>query len=121
MDGRLKSALFAAFGLCYGRVMAVSLEDLDRRATALERAQGETTESLRWVVAKLGRIQAVQDEHTLRLERLETKVDGLEAKVDRLEVKVDRLEVKVDRLESKVDGLIEALPGLIVDAIRSAR
>ena len=44
---------------------------------ALERAQGETTETLRWVVAKLDRMQAVQDEHTLRLERLETKVDAL--------------------------------------------
>jgi hypothetical protein len=61
--------------------MAVTLED---RTTALERAQGETTETRRWVVAKLGRMQAVQDEHTLRLERLETKVDRLEVKVDAL-------------------------------------
>ena len=57
--------------------MALTLEDLDRRATALERAQGETTETLRWVVTKLARVQAVQDEHTLRLERLESKMDAL--------------------------------------------
>jgi hypothetical protein len=31
------------------------------------------------VVAQLGRIQAIQDEHTLRLERLETKVDAMDA------------------------------------------
>jgi uncharacterized protein Yka (UPF0111/DUF47 family) len=57
--------------------MASTAEDLDRRTTALERAQGETTETLRWVVTKLARMQAVQDEHTLRLERLESKVDAL--------------------------------------------
>jgi septal ring factor EnvC (AmiA/AmiB activator) len=71
--------------------MTSTADDLDRRATALERAQGETTETLRWVVTKLARIQAVQDEHTLRLERVEAKVDGLESKVDKLEVKVDAL------------------------------
>jgi phage shock protein A len=58
--------------------MVLTAEDLDRRAAALERAQGETTETLRWVVTKLARLQAVQDEHTLRLERLETKVDKLD-------------------------------------------
>lgn len=80
--------------------MALTLEDLDRRVTALERTQGDTTESLRWVVAKLGRIQAVQDEHTLRLDRLETKVD---------------------RMERKLDGLIEALPDIVAEAVRSVR
>ena len=55
--------------------MGVTLDDLDRRTTALEHAQNDTTQTMRWVVAKLGRMQAVQDEHTLRLERLETKVD----------------------------------------------
>ncbi|MFZ1101601.1 MAG: hypothetical protein WAN86_01770 [Hyphomicrobiaceae bacterium] len=62
----------------------MTVEDLDMRTTALERAQGETTETLRWVVTKLARVQAVQDEHTLRLERLESKVDTMESKVDAL-------------------------------------
>ena len=45
-EGRLKSALFAAFELCYGPAMApLTLEDLDQRTAALQRAQGETTES----------------------------------------------------------------------------
>jgi predicted nucleic acid-binding Zn-ribbon protein len=94
--------------------MALTLEDLDRRVTALERAQGETVDSLRWAVAKLGRIQAVQDEHTLRLERLETKVDEHT-------LRLDRLETKVDRMERKLDGLIEALPNIVAEAVRSAR
>jgi len=61
--------------------MASTAEDLDRRVTTLERAQGETTETLRWVVTKLARMQAVQDVHTLRLERLETKVDAMQSTV----------------------------------------
>ena len=69
----------------------MTVEDLDRRVSALERAQGETTETLRWVVTKLARVQAVQDEHTLRLERLESKVDTLGSKVDTMESKVDAL------------------------------
>jgi hypothetical protein len=57
--------------------MSSTVEDLDQRLTTVERAQGETTQTLRWVVTKLARVQAVQDEHTLRLERLESKMDAL--------------------------------------------
>ena len=64
--------------------MAQTFEDLDQRVTALERTQSDTTETLRWVVTKLARMQAVQDEHTLRLERVEARLDSLETKVDAL-------------------------------------
>ena len=67
----------------------------------------EPTDTLRWVVAKLGRFQAVQDEHTLRLERLERKVDAMDA--------------RLGNVERKLDGLIEALPSLITDAVRASR
>jgi hypothetical protein len=87
--------------------MPQTLDDLDRRATTLERAQGETTQTLSWVVAKLGRIQAVQDEHTLRLERIETRLDKVEG--------------RLEGVERKLDGLIEALPGIVADAVRAAR
>jgi len=40
-----------------------------------------------------------------RLERVEMKVDHLETKVNGLEIKVDRLETKVDGLGTKVDRL----------------
>jgi predicted nucleic acid-binding Zn-ribbon protein len=94
--------------------MAVTLED---RTTALERAQGETTETLRWVVAKLGRMQAVQDEHTLRMERLETKVDRLEVKVDRLESRLDTVEGKLDALPRAMAEMIAASEKRIMAAI----
>lgn len=101
--------------------MTPTLEDLDRRTTALELAQGETTQTLRWVVAKLGRMQAVQDEHTLRLERIETRLDGVEARLDRVEARLDRVEARLDGIERKLDGLIETLPGIVADAVRAAR
>jgi hypothetical protein len=94
--------------------MTITLEDLDRRATALEAAQGDTTQTLRWVVAKLGRMQAVQDEHTLRLERVEAKVDGLDTRLG-------NVETRLGNVERKLDGLIETLPGIVADAVRSAR
>jgi hypothetical protein len=68
--------------LLYTSAMASTLEDLDQRVIALERSQGDTTQTLRWVVAKLGRIQAVQDEHTLRLERIEGGVENVEAHLE---------------------------------------
>jgi seryl-tRNA synthetase len=80
--------------------MAATLEELDRRVGALEAAQNDNTQTLRWVVAKLGKMEATLQEHTLRLERVEAKVDG------------------IDR---KLDGLIGALPSIIGDAVRAAR
>jgi hypothetical protein len=74
----------------------------------------ETTDTLRWVVAKLGRIQAVQDEHTLRLERLDTRADDMDARIGSVETRLVAVERKLDRL-------IEELPGLITEAVRAAR
>jgi chromosome segregation ATPase len=115
--------------------MAPTFEDLGRRTASLELAQNGTTQTLRWVVAKLGRIQAVQDEHTLRLERVESKVDGLETRIGNVETRLGNVETRIGNVETrlgqvearlggvehKLDGLIEALPGIVADAVRSAR
>jgi hypothetical protein len=53
------------------------LLDLTRRVEALEAAQHDTTQTLRWVVAKLGRMSAVQEEHGLQLERLQADMTSL--------------------------------------------
>jgi chromosome segregation ATPase len=92
--------------------MMPTLEDLDRRATALEAAQGDTTQTLRWVVTKLARIQAVQDEHTLRLERLETKVDTLDGRMTVVETKLDALGGRMTAVETKLDALPRAIAEL---------
>jgi hypothetical protein len=71
--------------------------ELERRVAALEAAQYDTTETLRWVVAKLGRVSAVQDEHGLRLERIEADVR----------------EVKSD-----LKGLSRDLPAMMAETMR---
>ena len=60
------------------------IQELDRRVTALEAAQSDTTQTLRWVVAKLGRVSSVQDEHTLRLERIDSRLTNVETGLDSL-------------------------------------
>jgi hypothetical protein len=67
------------------------LPELTRRVEALEAAQNDTAQTLRWVVAKLGRVSAVQDEHTLRLERIEGRIDGVDAGLRKVETDVHSL------------------------------
>jgi chromosome segregation ATPase len=88
-------------------------EDFGQRASALEQAQGETTETLRWAVTKLARVQAVQDEHTVRLERLESKMDEHTVRLERLESKMDEHTLRLERLESKTDALPRAIAEMI--------
>src|SRR5262245_18623160 len=97
--------------------MMPTLEDLDRRVTALEAAQGNTTETLRWVVTKLARMQAVQDEHTLRLERLETKMDALDVRMDALDGRMTAVETKLDALPRAIAELFEAAEKRLMAAI----
>jgi uncharacterized coiled-coil DUF342 family protein len=88
-----------------------TIEELERRSTALEVAQNDTTQTLRWVVSRLGRVAAVQDEHTLRLERIEGDVSELKADVRQL--KTDMREVKAN-----LEGLRDDLPGMIAETMR---
>jgi chromosome segregation ATPase len=99
--------------------MASTLEDLDRRSSALEQAHGDTTETLRWVVAKLGRIQAVQDEHTLRLERLETRLEKVETRLEKVEMRLDSVEAKLDALPRVIAELVAASEKRLMAAIAS--
>jgi chromosome segregation ATPase len=98
----------------------LTVEDVDRRATALERAQGEITQTLRWVVTQLARVQAVQDEHTLRLDRLETKVDTLDARLGSVETRLERIDARLGNVEMRLEAIetqAEALPRTIAEMI----
>jgi chromosome segregation ATPase len=100
--------------------MALTGEDIDGRTTALERAQGETTETLRWAVTKLARVQAVQDEHTLRLERLESKVDRLDGRLDKVDARLDNIDSQLGNVQMRlgmVETQTEALPRTIAEMI----
>lgn len=94
------------------------IAELERRVTALEVGQHDTTQTLRWVVAKLGGIAAQQDEHTLQLERLAVDMKGV--KVDISELKADVNGLKADMREVKADlkGLRRDLPSIIAETMR---
>ena len=94
------------------------ITELDRRVSALEAVHYDTTQTQRWVVAKLGQMSAVQEQHSLRLERVE--VDVQELKADMREVKADVQELKADMREVKADlkGLRADLPRIVGDVMR---
>ena len=53
------------------------IAELERRVSALEEAQNHTAKSQNWMAGTLGRIAAVQDDHTARLGRIEKEVSAL--------------------------------------------
>ena len=87
------------------------IQELDRRVTALEAAQNDTTQTLRWVVAKLGRVSSVQDEHTLRLERVETRLGSVETRLG-------NVETGLAGVRTDLAGLRRDLPGMMADVMR---
>jgi hypothetical protein len=58
--------------------MTADIIDLERRVSALEKAQKETAETQTWMASTLGRIAAVQDDHTQRLENIENRLGKVE-------------------------------------------
>lgn len=92
--------------------MAATVEELDRRVTALEQAQNETAETLRWVAGTLGRIQAVQDQHTKVLDEHTRVLADHTQRLDRLEVKVDAIPRAVaEQIEASERRLLAAIAG----------
>jgi chaperonin cofactor prefoldin len=63
-------------------------------------------------VTKLARLQAVQDEHTLRLERLETKVDKLDDRLVKVETQLEALpRVIAEMFEASEKRITAAIAG----------
>ena len=93
--------------------MAVTddIQELTMRVSRLEKASIENTETITWLAGTLGTMKAVQDNHTQRLDRVETKVD-------RVEIRLDRVEGKVDRVDKTLNDMMVALPKLVADAMR---
>jgi len=74
-----------------------TMEDLERRVSALETAQRETAKTQTWMASTLGRIASVQDQHTVAI----TELQG------------DVREVKTD-----IKGLRDDLPSIIAETMR---
>jgi len=93
--------------------MPTNLEDLERRVTALERAQNDSTVTLKWVVGTLGKIQAVQDHHTGELGIIKTDVAELKADMADVKSRLGSVENRLGIVESKLDALPRVLAEML--------
>ncbi len=80
----------------------IELQDFEQRTAALEVAQNETTQTLKWVVARVGRMSAVQDEHTLRLDRIETRLGNVETRLGNVETGLNSLRQELPEMIAEV-------------------
>jgi outer membrane murein-binding lipoprotein Lpp len=99
--------------------------ELTSRVTRLERASVNNTETIGWLAGTLGGMKAVQDDHTQRLDRIETDVQVLKSDVAILKSDVSTLKSDVAILKSDVGslkadlrGLIINMPSIVADAMR---
>jgi hypothetical protein len=67
-----------------------TIEELDRRVKALEAAQKHTAETQEWMAGTLGRIAAVQDRHTKTLEDHTQRLERLESDVREIRTDLKR-------------------------------
>jgi chromosome segregation ATPase len=98
--------------------MTATLEELERRVSALEKAQNENTVTLKWVAGTLAQVKALADDHTERLQRIEQDVNGQSTRLDRMDTRFDKVDGRLDHIERDVKGLREEIPGLVTDAVR---
>ena len=94
--------------------MAATLEELEQRVAAvekaqhaLEQAQNENTITLKWLAGTLAQVKALADDHTERLQRIEASVSDQAG--------------RLDRIEHDVKGLRRDMPGIVADALRDSR
>ena len=85
-------------------VTDADFQDLKRRVGRLEKASVENTETITWLAGTLGTMKAVQDDHTQRLDRIETRLEEHDS--------------RFDRLDKTMHDLTEALPGIVMEAMR---
>ena len=90
----------------------LTMEELERRVVALEKANVTNTATMKWLSGTLGEIQATVDDHTERLVRIEEVL---------LTVKEDltAVEKTVRFIQNDITSLRRDLPGIVTSAIRT--
>ena len=92
-----------------------TIENLEPRVDALEKAHNTNTETRQWMARTLGRVKATTDLHTGRFNELDNRVDRVEQKLAGV---VQRLTSRLEHVEQEVKRLREDLPGIVAAAMR---
>lgn len=95
-----------------------TMEELDRRVSALEAAQRETAKTQTWMASTLGRIASVQDQHTVAITALQADVGELKADVKGLRTDVNGLQADMREVKADLKGLRTDLPAMLAEAVR---
>ncbi len=95
-----------------------TIEELERRVTALETAQRQTAETQSWMASTLGRIAAVQDGHTKLLEAHGKTLDDHSKTLDDHTNRLERIEGELREVKGDLKGLRADLPAMLADAVR---
>jgi archaellum component FlaC len=109
--------------------MSIITEDriqrLEGRVTAVEQAQNDNTQSLRFIVATVAQMKAVQDDHSHVLEdhtRIlgdHTRILGDHTrKLDDHSQRLGRIENDLGSLRTEVHALRKELPTIVADVMR---
>ena len=83
-------------------VSQVDFAALADRVRALEKAQSEGDTALKWVAGKLGTIESVQDQHTERLNRIETTLDDHTGRLDSLKSELGTVKSELGTVKSEL-------------------
>jgi DNA-binding FrmR family transcriptional regulator len=101
------------------------IQRIEGRVTAVEQAQNDNTQSLRFIVATVAQMKAVQDDHGHQLDDHGRKLDDhgrqlgeLRGDVSGLRRDVDGLRSDVSGLRTEVHALRKELPTIVADVMR---
>jgi chromosome segregation ATPase len=81
------------------------IQRIEARVTAVEQAQNDNTQSLRFIVATVAQMKAVQDDHGHQLDEHGRKLDEHGRKLDDHGRKLDDHGRQLGELRSEVGGL----------------
>jgi ABC-type transporter Mla subunit MlaD len=85
--------------------------ELEGRVTALEQAQNDNTQSLRWLIKTLAQMQKTVDQHS-------TILDDHTSRLNRVEKVLDDHTSRLNRVEKKLDDHVRTFPAIVADTMR---
>jgi chromosome segregation ATPase len=94
------------------------IQRIEARVTAVEQAQNDNTQSLRFIVTTVAQMKAVQDDHGHQLDEHGRKLDEHGRKLDEHGRQLGELRGEVSGLRTEFHALRKELPTIVADVMR---